>query len=448
MRWCEFSSTRTLRRALRLSHPLPPTSAPPGRGAARSKVFRHAHEQETGRTSSIAQHSLCFDVEGKVLNDTAFRSDVACAAVTDAAKIISLVDLAGHERYFKTTAFGLTGHLPGACAFFPVSIGRALAPSEGHAGAAAGTAAYRVWPARRLFLVGSVSPPPLSPPPPTLRPCADYACVLVAANAGLVGMVKEHLGIALALKLPAFFVITKIDMAPEHILKQTVQELTTVLKKPGVRKRPFIVRSDADVFTACRSIANDSVAPIFLASAVDGRGLNRLRLFLNVLQCRTEWGAKESKAAEFVIDDTFLVPGVGTVVAGTLKQGVIRENQKILLGPGIGDGLFTVTAVKSIHYKRMPVNQARGRGAALGLFCGLGRGGCNVIAAAYCRSARGLRKRNCCVVAGGGRPDGSDRSQESQAHRCSQGVGNGEQSLVPERARRIWIERAGRMGLG
>lgn len=25
---------------------------------------------------------------------------------------MTLVDLAGHERYFKTTAYGLTGHLP------------------------------------------------------------------------------------------------------------------------------------------------------------------------------------------------------------------------------------------------------------------------------------------------------------------------------------------------
>ena len=83
--------------------------------------------------------------------------------------------------------------------------------------------------------------------------------MLVGANAGLVGMVKEHLGIALALKIPAFFVITKIDMAPEHILKQTVLELTTVLKKPGVRKRPFIVRNDADVLIASRSVAADSV---------------------------------------------------------------------------------------------------------------------------------------------------------------------------------------------
>lgn len=51
----------------------------------------------------------------------------------------------------------------------------------------------------------------------------DYACLMVGANMGVVGMCKEHLGVALALKVPVFFVITKIDIAPEHILKQTVQ---------------------------------------------------------------------------------------------------------------------------------------------------------------------------------------------------------------------------------
>lgn len=29
-----------------------------GRGFARSKVFKHLHEQDSGRTSSIGQHSL------------------------------------------------------------------------------------------------------------------------------------------------------------------------------------------------------------------------------------------------------------------------------------------------------------------------------------------------------------------------------------------------------
>lgn len=51
----------------------------------------------------------------------------------------------------------------------------------------------------------------------------DYACLIVGANMGVVGMCKEHLGVALALKVPVFFVVTKVDICPEHVLKNTVQ---------------------------------------------------------------------------------------------------------------------------------------------------------------------------------------------------------------------------------
>ena len=60
---------------------------------------------------------------------------------------------------------------------------------------------------------------------------------------------------------------------------------------------------------------------------------------------------------EFIIDETFGVPGVGTVVAGTLKQGIISTNSTLLLGPSPTDGTFKPAAVKSIHYKRLPVSK-------------------------------------------------------------------------------------------
>ena len=41
-----------------------------------------------------------------------FRSNSSAEYIARASKVVTLVDLAGHERYFKTTAYGLTGHLP------------------------------------------------------------------------------------------------------------------------------------------------------------------------------------------------------------------------------------------------------------------------------------------------------------------------------------------------
>jgi GTPase len=56
-----------------------------GRGAARRKVFRHAHESETGRTSSISQQSICFSSAGRILNNENTHRGVACEQMVHSA---------------------------------------------------------------------------------------------------------------------------------------------------------------------------------------------------------------------------------------------------------------------------------------------------------------------------------------------------------------------------
>jgi hypothetical protein len=73
--------------------------------------------------------------------------------------------------------------------------------------------------------------------PPCFTGCKAKGCYI----AGIVGMCKEHLGVALALKVPVFFIVTKVDICPDHILKETLSKLNAILKKPGVKKRPFMV---------------------------------------------------------------------------------------------------------------------------------------------------------------------------------------------------------------
>ena len=47
-----------------------------------------------------------------------------------------------------------------------------------------------------------------------------------------------------------------------------------------------------------------------------GDNLELLRLFFSLLPQRTKWHVKATEPAQFIIDETFGVPGVGTVVAG------------------------------------------------------------------------------------------------------------------------------------
>ncbi|XP_055940630.1 GTP-binding protein 1-like [Argiope bruennichi] len=269
-----------------------------GRGFARMKLFRHKHEMESGRTSSVGNDILGFDSCGNVVNKPdSHGGQLDWVKICEAAsKVITFIDLAGHERYLKTTIFGMTGHIP------------------------------------------------------------DFTMLMVGANAGIVGMTKEHLGLALALNVPVFVVVTKIDMCPANILHDTMKLLVRILKSPGCRKIPVIVHSEDDVIVSATNFVSERLCPIFQVSNVTGENLGLLKMFLNLLSTRMP--NSDSEPAEFQIDDTYSVPGVGTVVSGTTLKGTIRLNDTLMLGPD-PLGHFQPVAVKSIHRKRMPVKEVR-----------------------------------------------------------------------------------------
>lgn len=160
-------------------------------------VFTHKHEIETGRTSSISHEILGFDSKGKVVNSSSVRNMTSAEICESSAKLVNFIDLAGHEKYLKTTVFGLTGHAP------------------------------------------------------------DFAMLMIGANMGVSGMTKEHLGISLALKVPVYVVITKIDMCPDNILKETLQQVKKILKSPGAKKIPIVVRNEDDVIVCARNFVSE-----------------------------------------------------------------------------------------------------------------------------------------------------------------------------------------------
>lgn len=67
-----------------------------GRGSSRQLVMRHRHELETGRTTSPITHLVGLNEDGSVcVRNSLFPKD--------AHRVVSLLDVAGHEKYFKNT---------------------------------------------------------------------------------------------------------------------------------------------------------------------------------------------------------------------------------------------------------------------------------------------------------------------------------------------------------
>jgi GTPase len=274
-----------------------------GRGGARKKVFNFTHEAENGRTSSISQEIMGFDDDNKWVEPeriTASKNQSWGYITEKSKKLITFIDLCGHEKYLKTTMFGLVGLLP------------------------------------------------------------DYCLIVIGANMGITRMTREHLVIALALKVPIFVVITKVDIAPEEVYEKTMNKLETILSSRSAGKKPHFVKAGDDIAELATDLYSDTqICPIFSVSNVGGEGIDMLKLFMSHLKSRIYLTGKfkpPSEPVEFMIDGFYIVTGVGGVVAGTLVSGTVKLGDTLLLGPD-STGDFKPVIVRGIHYKRTSVEE-------------------------------------------------------------------------------------------
>jgi GTPase len=276
-----------------------------GNGGARVRVLNYLHEQESGRTSSIGQEILGFTKEGKQVVPERFnqnKNKYWKEVVTHSHKIISLVDLCGHEKYLKTTINGLTGLDP------------------------------------------------------------DFGCVVVGANMGIQKMTKEHIGLCLFLKIPFFIVLTKVDMCPQNKYEETMEELKKILRHKLLNKFAIEITDKTppnELAKTAELMPSGNICPIFPVSSVSKMGFDALTQFLWLIERPREISQEElsSQPFEFEINENFLVEGVGLVVSGIIKSGMVSLNKHCLLGP---DRLknFKTVGVKSIHVNRVARNEA------------------------------------------------------------------------------------------
>lgn len=78
--------------------------------------------------------------------------------------------------------------------------------------------------------------------------------------------------------------LVSLAQLTRNVIRQdTLKRLAALMKKPSIKKRPFVVRTVQDVLICARNIQSANLAPVFLTSAVTGRGLDLLRCFFNLM---------------------------------------------------------------------------------------------------------------------------------------------------------------------
>ena len=87
--------------------------------------------------------------------------------------------------------------------------------------------------------------------------------------------------------VPVFVVVTKIDMCPPNVLQETLKLLVKILKSPGCRKVPVMVKTADDVVLSATNFVSERLCPIFQVSNVTGENMDFLKMFLNLLSTRS-----------------------------------------------------------------------------------------------------------------------------------------------------------------
>jgi len=285
-----------------------------GRGKCRTSIMKHRHEIESGRTSTVSSHLLGFQSSGEriagrdTIRGNTRKSEDVIARESD--RIITLMDLAGHEKYFKSTIHGVSSGM------------------------------------------------------------ADYALILVNSRHPPTHMTQHHLHLCCSFGIPVIIVFTKIDNCPEHAFQHSRKEVIKLLRAPDVHKQPFQIKEVSDITTCIGKL--QFLAPLIDISCVTGEGLDLLSQLLFTLPRRRKHENKLNRNFEFLVEDIFNVPGVGSVTSGFVNAGDFTitansNNNQVFVGP-LDDGKFMKTFVKSAHIARIPTSHVTaGQNACLAL---------------------------------------------------------------------------------
>ena len=138
----------------------------------------------------------------------------------------------------------------------------------------------------------------------------DLALLIVAADESVMPQTREHLAILDILQIRrGLIVITKTDLVDEELVELVKAEVEDAL--------------EATSFQGC---------PMVGVSAYTGAGLQELRAAIDKVLDQTE-SRPDLGRPRLPVDRCFSISGFGTVVTGTLIDGVLAVGQEVELAP-------------------------------------------------------------------------------------------------------------------
>lgn len=139
----------------------------------------------------------------------------------------------------------------------------------------------------------------------------DAALLVIDANEGIMPQTQEHVAILTLLGIENFIIVlTKVAQADETLLE--------------------IIKEDIrDQFSGTPL----ETAVMIETDAIEGIGIDELKSAIQKMAEELEFSQNESVPARLNVDRAFSVKGIGTVVTGTLAEGVLEVGDTLTLYP-------------------------------------------------------------------------------------------------------------------
>jgi selenocysteine-specific elongation factor len=139
----------------------------------------------------------------------------------------------------------------------------------------------------------------------------DFALLVVAADDGVMPQTMEHLHILDLLNVGrGAAVITKIDRVDDARVHEVSGNVKALLASTGLAE-----------------------VPVLPVSAMTGSGIEELLHLLATEAAALTVRRSSGRRFRFAVDRAFTIAGSGTVVTGTVFDGVVRTGDKLMLSP-------------------------------------------------------------------------------------------------------------------
>lgn len=166
----------------------------------------------------------------------------------------------------------------------------------------------------------------------------DAALLVIDANEGIMPQTQEHAAILSLLGIENFIIVlTKIGQADETLLEIVKEDIRDQFEGTPL-ENAVMVETDA----------------------IQGIGIDELKAAIQKMSEELDFSQNESVPARLNVDRAFSVKGIGTVVTGTLAEGVLKVGDTLTLYPA---EIETTVRNIQIHGNDEPVAHAGNRTA-------------------------------------------------------------------------------------